>query len=173
MGNPTRRRSAFMGRVLRSYHAKTITLNIGWKLRLAFSEPLRERERRRTRGGDLFGVWKSPCDTPEIATSYKLPLPARHSSPSSRLRTSAEKRHAQPLRMRARKKETWTHASLDESPRTQRAPIAHDLSRACWPCPRPRPLRSRVCQNTSLEHHRLLSRGSASRLHESAPPHYQ
>ena len=64
---------------------------------------------------------------------------------------------------------------------TQRAPIVHGLSRACrapaseqpgahcWLRPRPRPRRSRVCQNTSLEPHRRLARGSAYRLHGSAP----
>ena len=83
----------------------------------------------------------------------------------------------------------WKHADLDESPPTQRVPIVHGLSRACrapvkprrsapaseqpgahcWLRPRPRPRRSRVCQNTSLEPHRRLARGSAYRLHGSAP----
>ena len=73
------------------------------------------------------------------------------------------------------------NADLDESPLTQRVPIVHGLSRACrapaseqpgahcWLRPRPRPRRSRVCQNTSLEPHRRLARGSAYRLHGSAP----
>ena len=96
-------------------------------------------------------------------------LPARPNSPSSRLRTSAEKRNASAsahaCRTLQRGKNNWKHASLEE-PLTQRVPIVHRLSRACcalsaaseqrcahcWLCPRLRPRRSRVCQNTSLEH---------------------
>ena len=111
-------------------------------------------------------------------------LPARPNSPSSRLRTSAEKRNASAsahaCRTLQRGKNNWKHASL-EAPLTQRVPIVHGLSRACrapaseqpgahcWLRPRPRPRRSRVCQNTSLEPHRRLARGSASRSHQGEP----
>ena len=126
-------------------------------------------------------AWRSHC-----GATLQRQLPARRNSPSPRLRTSVEKRFAPPPRMRAvlgteKRGDFSGNADLDESPLTQRVPIVHGLSRACrapaseqpgahcWLRPRPRPRRSRVCQNTSLEPHRRLARGSAYRLHGSAP----
>ena len=131
----------------------------------------KERERRRTRGEALLCV-RTSLDASlhwRWQAATKVQLPARPNSPSSRLRTSAEKRNASAsahaCRTLQREKNNWKHASLEE-PLTQRVPIVHRLSRACcalsaaseqrcahcWLCPRLRPRRSRVCQNTSLEH---------------------
>ena len=131
----------------------------------------KEREPRRSQREALLCVRRSLEAALHwtLQTATNMRLPARPNSPSSRLRTSAEKRNASAsahaCRTLQRGKNNWKHASLEE-PLTQRVPIVHRLSRACcalsdaseqrcahcWLCPRLRPRRSRVCQNTSLEH---------------------
>ena len=128
-----------------------------------------ERERRRSQGEAHLCVDESLDAALHWRLQQNMRLPARPNSPSSRLRTSAEKRNASAsahaCRTLQRGKNNWKHASLEE-PLTQRVPIVHHLSRVCcalsaaseqrcahcWLCPRPRPRRSRACQNTSLEH---------------------
>ena len=127
-----------------------------------------ERERRRSQGEALLCLRESLDAALHWRLQQNMRLPARPNSPSSRLRTSAEKRNSSASAHACRtlrRKKAWKHASLEE-PLTQRVPIVHHLSRACcalsdaseqrcahcWLCPRPRPRRSRACQNTSLEH---------------------
>jgi len=127
-----------------------------------------ERERRRSQGEAHLCVDESLDAALHWRLQQNMRLPARPNSPSSRLRTSAEKRNSSASAHACRtlqRKKAWKHASLEE-PLTQRVPIVHHLSRVCcalsaaseqrcahcWLCPRPRPRRSRACQNTSLEH---------------------
>ena len=127
-----------------------------------------ERERRRSLEEALLCVRRSLEAPLHWRLQQNMRLPARPNSPSSRLRTSAEKRNSSASAHACRtlwRKKAWKHASLEE-PLTQRVPIVHHLSRVCcalsaaseqrcahcWLCPRPRPRRSRACQNTSLEH---------------------
>ena len=145
----------------------------------------KEREPRRSQREALLCVRRS-LDAAlhwRLQTATNMRLPARPNSPSSRLRTSAEKRnasasaHACRTLQRGRKLETRISRRASDSARSYSTPPFQSLLRA------QRRVRATLRSLLALsptptasvaslpEYIAGASGGSASRFHESAPPH--
>ena len=143
-----------------------------------------ERERRRSQGGAHLCVRESLEAPLHWRLQQNMRLPARPNSPSSRLRTSAEKRNAsasahacRTLQRGKKQLETRISRRASDSARSYSTPPFQSLLRA------QRRVRATLRSLLALsptptasvaslpEYIAGASGGSASRFHESAPPH--